>query len=72
MSGNLLKAPRIYILLPRRTAEGLFRGQLGNIYIQTDDVSIGSVLGKIFCNFYMTDLEGEIFNSIKKPSIYLR
>ena len=31
-----------------------------------------SVLGPIFCNFYMSDLENRIFNSIKKPPIYLR
>ena len=31
-----------------------------------------SVLGLIFSNFYMSDLGNKIFNSIKKPSIYLR
>ena len=31
-----------------------------------------SVLGPIFSHFYMADLENKIFNSIKKPSIYLR
>ena len=29
---------------------------------------MGSVLGPIFSNFYMSDLENEIFNSIKKNS----
>ena len=33
---------------------------------------MGSVLGPIFTNFYMIDLENEIFNSIRKPPIYLR
>ena len=33
---------------------------------------MGSVLGPIFRNFYMSDLENRIFNSIKKPPIYLR
>ena len=33
---------------------------------------MGSVLGPIFINFYMYDLENKIFNSIRKPSIYLR
>ena len=28
--------------------------------------------GPIFNNFYLSDLENEIFNKIKKPSIYLR
>ena len=31
-----------------------------------------SVLDLIFSNFYMSDLENKIFNSIRKPSIYLR
>ena len=33
---------------------------------------MGSVLGPIFSNFYMSDLENRIFNSIKNPPIYLR
>ena len=33
---------------------------------------MGSVLGPIFSDFYMSDLENRIFNSIKKPPIYLR
>ena len=33
---------------------------------------MGYVLGPIFSNFYMSDLENRIFNSIKKPSIYQR
>ena len=33
---------------------------------------MGSVQGPIFSNFYMSDLENRIFNSIKKPPIYLR
>ena len=33
---------------------------------------MGSVLGPIFSNFYMSDLGNRIFNSIKKPLIYLR
>ena len=49
-----------------------FYDNLGNIYVQTDEVFMGSVLGSIFRNFYMSDLENKIFNSIKKPPIYLR
>ena len=30
------------------------------------------VLGPIFSNFYMSNLENKIFNKIKKPSIYLK
>ena len=33
---------------------------------------MGSVLGPIFSNFYMSDLENKISNSIIKPPIYLR
>ena len=33
---------------------------------------MGSVLGPIFSNFYISDFENKIFNSIKKPSIYLK
>ena len=59
-------------LLLTCTTEVPFYDHLGNIYVQTDGVSMGSVLGPIFSNFYMSDLENRIFNSIKKPSIYLR
>ena len=33
---------------------------------------MGSVPGLIFRNFYMSDLENRISNSIRKPSIYQR
>ena len=33
---------------------------------------MGSVLGPIFRNFYISDLENRIFNIIKIPPIYLR
>ena len=33
---------------------------------------MGSVLGPLFNNFYVSDLENKIFTSIRKPSIYLR
>ena len=33
---------------------------------------MGFVLGPIFSNFYMSNLENKIFNSIKKPFIDLR
>ena len=39
------------------TTEVPFYDNLGNIYVQTDGVSMGSVLGPIFSNFYMSDLE---------------
>ena len=54
------------------TTEVPFHDHLGNIYVQTDGVSMGSILGPIFSNFYMSNLENRIFNSIKNPPIYLR
>ena len=33
---------------------------------------MGSVLGPIFSNFFMSDLENKVFNTINKPNIYLR
>ena len=47
-----------------------FHDHLGNIYVQTKGVSMGSVIGPIFSNFYISNLENKIFNSIKKPPIY--
>ena len=54
------------------TTEVTFYNHLGNIYTQKDSVSMGSVLGPIFSNLYLSDLKNKIFNKIKKPSIYLR
>ena len=48
-----------------------FHDHLGNIYLQTNGVSIGSVLGPIFSNFYMSDLKNKTFNSIRKHPVYL-
>ena len=48
------------------TTEILFYDHLGNIYTQT----MGSVLGQIFSNFYLSNLENKIFNSIKKNLQY--
>ena len=42
------------------------------IYIHQDGIAIGSVLGPIFSNFYMSALENKVFNTINKPNIYLR
>ena len=33
---------------------------------------MGSVLGPIFSNFFMSDIENRFFNSIRKAPIYLR
>ena len=34
---------------------------LGNIFIQKDGIAMGLVLGFIFSNFYMSDLENKVF-----------
>ena len=36
-----------------------------DIYTQIDGISMGSVLGPIFTNFYMSNLGKKIFNDIK-------
>ena len=59
-------------LLLTCTTEVPFHDHLADIYVQADGVSMRSVLGPIFSNFYMSDLEKRIFNIIKKPPIYLR
>ena len=40
-----------------------FHDHLGNIYVRTDGVSMGSFLGPIFSNFYMSDLENRVKQS---------
>ena len=54
------------------TTEVPFHDHLGNIYVHTYRVSMRYVLGPIFCNFFKSKLENKIFNSIRKPPIYLR
>ena len=45
----------------------------GHIYKQVDGVAMGSPLGPCFANFYMGNLENEIFKNIQlKPNIYGR
>ena len=43
-----------------------YLGSHGNIF------AIGSFPGPIFSNFYMSSFENKIFNTINKPTIYLR
>ena len=44
----------------------------GNIFIQKDEMAMGSVWGAIFRNFYVSALENKVFNTIKRPNSYLR
>ena len=52
-------------LLLTCTSEVPFHEHLGNIYVQTDGESMGSVLGPIFSNLYISNLENRNFNCIK-------
>ena len=52
------------ILLPC-TTEVPFYDHPGKIYTQKDGVFMRFVLGRIFINFYMSDLENKICNKIK-------
>ena len=45
--------------------EVLFYDHRGNIYIQKDGVAMGAVLGMIFSNFYISDLEKNLI-ALKK------
>ena len=56
-------------LLLTCTTEVPFHHRLGNIYVQTDGVSMSSVLGPIFCNFFMFDLENKILIALKTSNI---
>ena len=60
-------------LLLACTTQVPFFDHVGNIWVQTDGVSMGSVLGPLFSDFYMAHLESKILNhKIKKPKLYLR
>ena len=63
---------RLRKILLTCTTEVPFHDHLGNIYVQTDGVTMRSVLGSIFINFYVSNLENKIFSSIRKPIRYLR
>ena len=54
------------------TTEVPFYDPCGNIFIQRDGIAMGSVLGPIFSNFYMSALENKVFNTINKPNIHSR
>ena len=55
------------------TREAPFRCPKGNLYIQTEGVAMGSPLGPTFANFYMGNLEQQVFkDGNNKPHIYAR
>ena len=67
INSNTLR--KIFLLC---TTEAPFYNPHENIFIQKDGITMGSVLGPIFSNFYMSALENKVFNTINKPNIYLR
>ena len=55
------------------TKESPFHAPNGDLYLQIEGVAMGSPLGPTFANFYMGNLEQNIFNNYyNKPSIYVR
>ena len=60
-------------LLKICTTQTPFRDLDGNIYQQTDGVSMGSPLGPLFANFYMCFIENNIIPTLNNsPIIYTR
>ena len=59
-------------LLLACTTQVPFYDHMGKLQIQIDGVSMGSVLGPLFAEFYMAHLENKTFNEIPKPNLYLR
>ena len=60
-------------LLELCTREAPFRCPENKLYLQVEGVAMGSPLGPTFANFYMGNLEKQLFeNPANKPSIYAR
>ena len=60
-------------LLTICTKEAPFKHIDGNIHQQTDGIAMGSPVGCIFANFYMSSLEIQTLNELnKKPELYAR
>lgn len=60
-------------LLRACTTESPFRGPDGQLYRQKEGVAMGSPLGPLFANFYMSNLEKKVLSDPKiAPSIYCR
>jgi hypothetical protein len=55
------------------TTENPFQDLNGDTYIQIDGVSMGSPLGPLFANFYMSNLENKVLPKwAEKPTVYCR
>lgn len=75
---EVLPPPRIpktimKTLLITCTTETPFTNINGDLYLQTDGVSMGSPLGPLFANFYMANLENKVLEKASnKPLVYAR
>ena len=60
-------------LLTACTKDAPFRGPDGKLYLQREGVAMGSPLGPLFANFYMSHVENDVFsNPDIAPSTYVR
>jgi len=74
MTPPALPADVMRKLLTICTTKTPFHDHHGNLYVQSEGVSMGSALGPTFAEFYMCDLENRVFsdNPNLKPIIYAR
>ena len=69
-----LQIPREILkrMLSLCTKESPFRCPEGNLYLQCDGVAMGSPLGVLFAQAYMSHVEGKVMQIIPAPFIYCR
>ena len=57
------------------TTKTLFRHPNGDIYLQVDDILMGSPLGPLLANYYMAYIENTVLDDLSpdtKPTVYCR
>ncbi|XP_066983827.1 uncharacterized protein [Macrobrachium rosenbergii] len=59
-------------LLEICTKKAPFVNHQGHMDLQVDGVTMGSLLGVLFANFYMGTVEQRVFANVRKPPIYVR
>ncbi|XP_076029293.1 uncharacterized protein LOC143018079 [Oratosquilla oratoria] len=62
--------PALKFLLEIWTKEVPFRCPRVRMYVQRDGVAMGSPLGVLFANFFMSTVEEQVFGDIQRPSTY--
>ncbi|XP_076037765.1 uncharacterized protein LOC143023137 [Oratosquilla oratoria] len=68
-----LSEPILKDMLMACTSEASFKCPLGNLYVQTDGVAMGSPLGVLFAQAFMAHVEEEVISNLPiKPSLYRR